>query len=235
MKSLATTLETAGARVDLSDATVIEGVIDDAATAQNVTISAANKTAIAKSVSNVNKVLEDTLVSGVNLASSDIKNALATVNQFTDVVAAIDTSALDNDVAGIAGGFDDIETVKAAVANAAPTDISLSGLLITADSNSVGIALAVDADSTDIVYSLAGDDKGFFTIDADTGAISVDKTVDGYADKSEFSIVIKATDYTDANNNDVFDAGDTKGKSYVESFTIVKQNPDALVISEALT
>ena len=235
VKSLATTLKTAGARVDLSDATVIEGVIDDAATAQNVTISAANKTAIAKSVSNVNKVLEDTLVSGVNLASSDIKNALATVNQFTDVIAAIDTSALENDVAGIAGGFDDIETVKAAVANAAPTDISLSGLLITADSNAIGIALATDADSTDIVYSLAGDDKAFFTIDADTGAISVDKTVDGYDDKSEFSIVVKATDYTDANNNDVFDAGDTKGKSYVESFTIVKQNPDALVISEALT
>jgi len=234
VKALATALDT-GARVDLSDATVIESVIDTAATAQSVTISAANKTAIANSVSNVNKVLEDTLVSGVNLASSDIKNALATVNQFTDVVAAIDTSALDSDIADIAGGFDDIETVKAAVANAAPTDISLSGLLITADSDSVGIALAIDADSTDIVYSLAGDDKNFFSIDADTGVISVDKTVDGYADKSEFSIVVKATDYTDANNNNVFDAGDTKGKSYVESFTIVKQNPDALVISEALT
>jgi len=234
VKALATALDT-GARVDLSDAAVIESVIDTAATAQNVTISAANKTAIANSVSNVNKVLEDTLVSGVNLTSSDIKNALATVNQFADVVAAIDTSALENDVADIAGGFDDIETVKDAVANAAPTDISLSGLLITADSNSVGIALATDADSTDIVYSLGGDDKAFFTIDANTGAISVDKTVDGYADKSEFSIVVKATDYTDANNNDEFDAGDTKGKSYVERFTIVKQNPDALVISEGLT
>ena len=234
VKALAAALDT-GARVDLSDATVIEGVIDTAATAQNVTISAANKTAVAKSVSNVNKVVEDTLVSGVNLSSSDIKNALATVNQFTEVIAAIDTSALENDIADIAGGFDDIETVKAAVANAAPTDISLSGLLITADSNSIGTALATDADSTDIVYSLAGDDKAFFTIDADTGAISVDKTVDGYADKSEFSIVVKATDYTDANDNDKFDAGDTKGKSYVESFTIAKQNPDALVISDALT
>ena len=52
--------------------------------------------------------------------------------------------------------------MKAAVANAAPTDISLSGLLISADSNAVGIALATDADSTDIVYSLAGDDKAFY-------------------------------------------------------------------------
>jgi hypothetical protein len=233
VKALATALDT-GARVDLSDAAVIESVIDTAATAQSVTISEANKTAIANSVSNVNKVLEDTLVSGVNLTSNDIKNALATVNQFTDVVAAIDTSALEAGNADV-GGFDDIEKVKAAVANAAPTDISLSGLLITADSDSIGTAIAIDADSTDIVYSLAGDDKAFFTIHADTGAISVDKTVNGYADKSEFSIVIKATDYTDANNNEKFDAGDTKGKSYVEGFTIVKQNPDALVISEALT
>ena len=240
VKGLAAALDT-GAAVNLADAAVITSVLDSAALETGKTISDANKQKFAASIANVNQVLEDVLVSGVNLSSSDIKNALATVNQFSETVAALDTSDLSVDLADAAfGGFDDIETVKSALSNPAPTDISMSGLLISSDSNTIGTASATDLDSngdanTDIVFSLLGDDKAFFSIDQNTGVLTVDKTVAGYDDKSSFSIVIKATDYADADNDNAYDAGEVKGKSYVEAFTIVKQNPDALVVANALT
>ena len=270
VKALGAALETAANRVgadktfDFTDTAELTTVLNAAAAETGVSISAGNLTSLATSIANVNQVMEDTLVEGVNLKGDSIKNALATVNQFTSVISEINTAALTSGTIDVAG-FDDIETVKAAVANAAPTDITVSSLLIDPTLTTVGTATATDGDSTDILYELLGDDKAFFSIDKDTGVITVDKTVSGYDSKSEFSIVIKATDFidadnddqydsaevftdangnntydtgesfTDANGNNTYDTAEVKGKSYSEAFTIVKQNPAALVVSEALT
>jgi len=241
VKALASALETAANRAgadktfDFTDTAELTTVLNAAAAETGVSISAANLTSLASSISNVNQVMEDTLVEGVNLKAASIKNALATVNQFTATIAEVDTTQLAAGAIDVAG-FDDIETVKAAVNNAAPTDISVTSLLIDPNTTAVGTASATDGDSTDILYELLGDDKAFFSIDKDSGVITVDKTVSGYDSKSEFSVVIKATDFTETVDNNTFDAGtDVKGKSYSEAFTIVKQNPAALVVSEALT
>ena len=125
--------------------------VNAASSGADIVISAANKATLTDSVVNVNKILEDTLVSGVNLSSQAIKNALATVSQFTESVAAIDdftvTTALST------GGFDDLETVKAALANTAPTDISLNANIIKAGQATVATATATDDESDPITFS----------------------------------------------------------------------------------
>lgn len=253
VKALASALETAANRggadttFDFADADEITSVLNAAATTASVDISASVAT-LAGSIANVNQVMEDTLVEGVNLTSSDIKNALATVNQFTAAIAELDAADITAGISSAAvGGFDDLETVKAAVKNAAPTDIKLNGLLISSDDtdNDIGIASAVDGDATangsKIFYTLLGDDAEFFSLDVNSGALTVNREVEGFADKSSFSIAIKATDYIDDGTAGVTvidgEVGgfSSKGKSYVEAFTIVKQNEKALVVSESLT
>ena len=165
----------------------------------DIVISAANKATLTASVVNVNKVLEDTLVAGANLSSSAIKNALATVSQFTESVAAIDDFTVNTAIS--TGGFDDLEAVKAALANTAPTDISVNANIIKAGQATVATATATDDEGDPITFSIAnngtGEDGSFFTIHKDTGVITVDTTVSGYADKDSFSVVVKATDYTE--------------------------------------
>ena len=260
VKALASALETAAnrggadAKFDFADADEITAVLNAAATTASVDISASVAT-LAGSIANVNQVMEDTLVEGVNLTSSDIKNALATVNQFTAAIAELDAADIAGGISSAAvGGFDDLEAVKAAVKNAAPTDIKLDGFLISSDPevDAIGTAEAVDGDQTangsKIYYTLLGDDAEFFKINANTGDLAVDRDnvdfdADAFAAKSSFSIAIKATDYIDDGTAGVtFTDGKVDadslvsiGKAYVEAFTIVKQNEKALVVSESLT
>jgi len=260
VKALASALETAAnrggadAKFDFADADEITAVLNAAATTASVDISASVAT-LAGSIANVNQVMEDTLVDGVNLTSSDIKNALATVNQFTAAIAELDAADIAGGISSAAvGGFDDLETVKAAVKNSAPTDIKLDGFLISSDPevDAIGTAEAVDGDQTangsKIYYTLLGDDAEFFKINANTGDLAVDRDnvdfdADAFAAKSSFSIAIKATDYIDDGTAGVtFTDGKVDadslvsiGKAYVEAFTIVKQNEKALVVSESLT
>ena len=207
-------------------------------TSVDIVISTANTETLTKSIVNVNKILDDTLVSGVNLNSQATKNALATVNQFAESVAAIDISTL-NTAAVSTGGFDDLETVKTSLANTAPTDIALSANLIKNGVAVVATATATDAESNPITYSIAnsatGDDGSFFTIDKDTGVISVDTTVSGYAGKDSFSVVVRATDYTENGGNTTFDLGDVKGKSFVETFVLTKQDTGAFGLGNSIT
>ena len=235
VKSLASALDGETA-VDFSSAVVIGAVLDDALTKSNTTMSSANKELLQASIVNVNKILDDTLVEGVNLNSSATKNALATVSQFAETVAELGDLTVDVAAASF-GGFDDFEAVKTAALNAAPSDISLDGNIIKAGVAAVATASAVDPDGNPVVFSISEvDDYKYFSIDADTGVLTVDSSVDGYDDKTSFNVVVKATDYTEKGVNSVFDSGvDTKGKSYSESFTLVKQDPDAFLIGKSLT
>ena len=110
---------------DVLDNTVV--AINAASSGADIVISAANSNYAHRLC--LPAPWQDTLVSGVNLSSQSIKNALATVSQFSESVAAIDITTL-NTVAISTGGFNNLETVKASLANTAPTDIALSANLI---------------------------------------------------------------------------------------------------------
>ena len=245
VKAIAAKFDGQASVVDMTASSFVGDVLDNTVVAINaassgadIVISAANRTMLTDSVVNVNKILEDTLVSGVNLSSQSIKNALATVSQFSESVAAIDITTL-NTVAISTGGFNDLETVKASLANTAPTDIALSANLIKDGVTVVATATATDAEGNPITFAIAnsavGDDGSFFTIDKDTGVISVDTTVSGYADKDSFSVVVKATDYTENGGNTTFDSGDVKGKSFVETFVLTKQDLGAFGLGNSIT
>jgi len=244
VKAVASKFDNQTTVVDMTASSFVGDVLDTAVAAVNaastgadIVISAANKATLTDSVVNVNKILEDTLVAGVNLNSSATKNALATVSQFTESVAAIDDFTVNTALS--TGGFDDLETVKAALANTAPTDISLNANIIKAGQATVATATATDVESDPITFSIAnnatGEDGSFFTIHKDTGVITVDTTVSGYADKDSFSVVVKATDYTEKGSNTTFDAGDVKGKSYVETFELFKQDTGAFGLGNSFT
>jgi hypothetical protein len=245
VKAIAAKFDNQTTVVDMTASAFVGDVLDTAVAGVNaassgadIVISAANRTILTDSVVNVNKILEDTLVSGVNLSSQAIKNALATASQFSESVAAIDVADL---AAGnvTTGGFNDLETVKAALANTAPTDISLNANIIKAGQATVATATATDDESDPITFSIAnnaaGEDGSFFTIHKDTGVITVDTTVSGYADKDSFSVVVKATDYTEKGGNTTFDAVDVKGKSYVETFELFKQDTGAFGLGSSFT
>ncbi|MDA7471332.1 cadherin repeat domain-containing protein [Planktomarina temperata] len=249
VKAIAAKFDNQTTVVDMTASSFVGDVLDTAVAAVNaastgtpdIVISAANKATLTASVVNVNKILEDTLVSGVNLSSSAIKNALATVSQFTESVAAIDDFTVNTAIS--TGGFDDLETVKTALANTAPTDISLSANVIKSDigSGTIAKATALDGENTKIVFSIAnggdGEDGSFFTIDQDNGNITLKSGVAGYDAKTSFSVVIKATDYTDntLGGNNTFDSGDVKGKSFAETFVLTKQDPGAFGLSNSMT
>ena len=246
VKAIAAKFDNQTTVVDMSSSAFVGDVLDTAVAGVNaassgadIVISAANKATLTNSVVNVNKILEDTLVSGVNLSSSAIKNALATVSQFTESVALIDDFTVNTALS--TGGFDDLETVKAALANTAPQNIALSANIIKNGVAIVATATADDEENNPIVFSIAnsatGEDGSYFTINKDTGVIQVDTNVAGYADKESFSVVVKATDYTDntVGGNDTFDAGDVKGKSTVETFVLTKQDLGAFGLGNSMT
>ena len=212
--------------------------VNAASSGADIVISDANKTTLTNSVVNVNKVLETTLVSGANLSSSAIKNALATVSQFTESVALIDDFTVNTALS--TGGFDNLATVQASLANSAPQNIALSGNIIKNGVAIVGKATADDNEDNPIVFSIvnsaAGEDGSYFTINKDTGVIQVDTNVEGYEEKESFSVVVKATDYTEkVGGNNTFDDGDVKGKSTVETFVLTKQVAGAFGIGNSMT
>ena len=89
-----------------------------------------------------------------------------------------------------------------------------------------------------IANSEDGDDGSFFDIDKDSGVISVKSSLPaGYADKESFSVVVKASDYTEkgAANSGYLAGTDVIGKSTVETFTLVKQDLGAFGLGKTMT
>ncbi|MDC3385620.1 cadherin repeat domain-containing protein, partial [Planktomarina sp.] len=138
------------------------------------------------------------------------------VEEVRTVAVSVDTGATD--VAAIVIDSADPAKLDLAIANNAPTDITLTnvgGSVVTTVeiaentiSKIIGTMAAVDADASDTFkYVISGgDDAAKFTIDADTGVLSLLAQPD-YETQDSYEVGIKVTD-----------TGGT-GKPYVEVFT----------------
>ena len=174
------------------DADAVAALIDDTAT----------------SIKNVN----DEIAKVTDLGSDETKAAFSTMQALIEEVKEAATAE-----ANLAGSgnitYTDTSVVAAAAKNKAPTDIALSATSISEGASSlvIGTASTTDSDQTGGVafkYSIVaadGTDHAAFTINAETGVLSLKEQPD-YETKSSYKVLIKSTDES--------------GKSYQEEFEI---------------
>ncbi len=177
-----------------------------------------NKTATA--VKNVN-----TLLSNINIDEwdpSEPTTAFSTTQVLVQQVKAAATAEKDSPGTGSIS-FESDDAVKAAAANAVPTDIDLSATSIGEHAKSlvVGVLTTTDADQPDgeaFIYKIEqvkDTDYDAFTLDPETGELAL-KAQPDFETKSSYEVVISSTD-----------AG---GKTYSKTFEIkVEDENDAPV------
>ena len=199
--------------VNLTDADEFDvGAISDSnATANQVSESAANGTAVGITALATDADATD----NVSYSLTDDAGGRFTIDANTGVITVADGSLLDYETATshrvtVTATSDDGSTSTQAFTINLTDDTSEAGVSAISDSNAaansvaenaangtaVGItALATDADATDNVsYSLTDDAGGRFTIDANTGVISVaDSTLLDYETATSHTVTVTAT------------------------------------------
>ena len=152
----------------------------------------------------------------------------------TGVVTVADSSLLDFETAAShnltvrvtdSGGatYDEAMTVNLTDANDTPTDLKLTNVEIAegaANGTTVGTAAATDADSGEtFTYSLTDNAGGRFTIDGNTGEITVaNGSALDYETATSHDITVRVTDSGGATYDETYTIGVNDGNEYVDTF-----------------
>ncbi|MCA9085006.1 MAG: cadherin domain-containing protein, partial [Planctomycetaceae bacterium] len=161
----------------------------------------------------VGDVLTYSIVSGVPNQPFAVDSANGTIRVVDSSLLDFETTTVWNVTVRVtdAGGLTDTQvvTIAAIDQNEAPTDLLLSGGSV--DENSavgtvVGSVSGLDADAGDLLtYSLLNDAGGRFTIDMNSGTISVaDGSLLNFESASTHQIRIRATDQSGLTYNETF-------------------------------
>ena len=181
--------------------------------------------ALADNTTSAVKNVNAKIANVTDISSDAAKNTFST----TQVLADQTKQAAEAEVQNAGSGsidFTDKDKVDAAVANKAPTDITLSKSAIAEDASSleIGTLSTTDSDQTPGVAhtykiaELAGTDYAAFSINATTGVLSF-KSQPDFETKSNYSITILSTD----------EGGKTFSKSFTISVSDVNEAPTLTV------
>jgi hypothetical protein len=188
----------------------------------NTTVFAAVADETAMAVKNVN----DKITTVTDLTSDGSKNTFSITQVLVDQVQSAATAEANSPGTGTIA-FTSVSAVDTAVANKAPTDITLASSSIseTASSVALGTLGTVDDSANGFTYSIAeilGTEYAAFSINSETAELSFVAPPD-YETKSSYSVTIISTD--------------PGGKSYSKSFTItvLDENEAPIIKSNAIT